>query len=129
MDLINLLVDQLGVDKSQASGGAGLILNLVKEKLADGDFKQIADIIPGISDMLGAAPKTGGGLGGLIGGMASAFGGEKAEGLADLAELAGGFSKLNLDSDMVAKFIPVILSFVSSKGGDTLKNILAGVLK
>ena len=30
---------------------------------------------------------------------------------------------------MVGKFLPVILSFVQSKGGDQVKNLLAGALK
>jgi len=29
----------------------------------------------------------------------------------------------------VGKFIPVLLSFVQSKGGDSVKNLLAGALK
>jgi Protein of unknown function VcgC/VcgE (DUF2780) len=128
MDLIQILVDQLGVDKSQASGGAGLLLNLAKEKLGDGDFSQISNMIPDVGNLLSSAPKAGG-LGSMIGGVASALGGEKTGGLADLASLAGGFSKLNLDSGMIAKFIPVILSFVSSKGGSQVKNILESALK
>jgi hypothetical protein len=30
---------------------------------------------------------------------------------------------------MIGKFIPVILSLVQSKGGDAVKNLLAGALK
>jgi hypothetical protein len=45
-----------------------------------------------------------------------------------IAGLAGGFSKLGLDAGMVTKFVPVILSFVQSKGGDGVKSILKKVL-
>lgn len=50
-------------------------------------------------------------------------------GVGGLANLAGGFSKLGLDSGMIGKFVPIILSFVQSKGGDAIKGILEKVLK
>jgi len=36
---------------------------------------------------------------------------------------------LNLDGDMIGKFVPVILSFVQARGGDAVKGILEKVLK
>ena len=126
MEIISALVDQLGVDENQAKGGAGAIFNLVKEKVGDGDFNQIAAAVPGMDDLLAAAPE-GGGIAGAIGGLTSMFGGG-AEKLGGLAALADSFNKLGLDMDMVAKFAPVIISFVQSKGGDSLKNILTEVL-
>ena len=50
------------------------------------------------------------------------------EGLGDLANLADGFSQLGLSSDMVGKFVPVVLSFVQNQGGDSIKGILEKVL-
>ena len=76
--------------------------------------------------MLAAAP-AGGGLAGAIGGLTSMLGGG-AEKLGGLASLAGSFKELGLDMDMVTKFVPIILSFVKSQGGDSLKNMLAEVL-
>jgi hypothetical protein len=76
---------------------------------------------------LGAAPASGG-LAGVVGGLASKLGGGAGK-LGSLASLAGGFKDLGLDSSMVGKFIPIILSFVQSKGGDSIKSLLAGVLK
>ena len=61
------------------------------------------------------APQTGGGVMGAIGGIASAFGGN-AEGLGNLASLASGFSQLGLDTGMIGKFVPILLSFVQDKG-------------
>jgi hypothetical protein len=55
--------------------------------------------------------------------------GSKGGSLGGLADVASGFSKLDLKSDMIGKFTPEILSFVQSKGGDTVKQILAKVLK
>jgi hypothetical protein len=67
-------------------------------------------------------------LGGAIGGISSALGGG-AEKLGGLASLASGFEGLGLDSGMIGKFVPIIISFVQSKGGDSAKNLLEGVLK
>ena len=128
MELLNLLTKNLGVSPEQAQGGAGLIFKLAKDKLGAGDFQQLATAVPGIDDLLNAAPSGGGGLMGALGSISSSLGGGAGK-LGSLAGLAAGFSQLKLDSGMVSKFVPVILSFVGSKGGDTVKNLLASVLK
>ncbi len=138
MELIQQLVSSLGVNENQAKGGAGLLFNLAKEKLGAGDFQQIADKIPGISNLLGAAPEpstaasAGGGLMDALGGAAAALGagglGDKMEGLGNLANLASGFSQLGLSSDMIGKFVPIVLSFVQNQGGDSVKGLLEKAL-
>ena len=42
MEFISLLTKNLGVNESQAKGGAGLIFKLAKEKLSGADFAQVA---------------------------------------------------------------------------------------
>ncbi len=124
MELVEMLTQNLGIEKNQAEGGAGLLLKLAKDKLGSDDFAKVAEHIPGVDGIIGGAPS--GGLMGAVGGLASKLGGGD---LAGLAGLAGGFKGLGLDGDMIGKFLPIILSFVQSKGGDTVKNLLAGVLK
>ncbi len=126
-ELITQLVSQLGVQEGQAKGGAGLLLKMAQSKLG-GDFSKVSAVIPGIQDLIKAAPEAGG-ASKLLGGLAGALGGGKAGGLADLASLAGGFSQLKLDPQMISKFAPIILSFVQSKGGQDVVKLLAGVLK
>ena len=138
MELIQQLVSSLGVNEDQAKGGAGLLFNLAKDKLGAGDFQQLADKVPGVIDLLGSTPapsasaSAGGGMMGALGGMASSLGagglGDKLGGLGDLAGLASGFSQLGLSSDMVGKFVPVVLSFVQSQGGDSMKGLLEKVM-
>jgi len=138
MELIQQLVSSLGVNEDQAKGGAGLLFNLAKEKLGAGEFQQLSDKIPGVSDLLGAAPapsaaaSAGGGMMGALGGVASSLGagglGDKLGGLGNLANLASGFSQLGLSSDMVGKFVPVVLSFVQNQGGDSMKGLLEKVM-
>ena len=128
MELVRVLVDSLGVSEDQAQGGAGLLFKLAQDKLGDGEFAQIADIVPGLDDMLAAAPGDGGGgLMGAVGGLMSSLGGG-AGNLGALATLAGGFDKLGLDSGMIGRFVPVLLDFVRDRGGDGVADMLGKVL-
>ena len=127
MELLQMLTSQLGVTQGQAEGGAGLLFKMVKEKLDSDDFSQVVRTVPGIENMISSAPESGG-LAGALGGLASSFGGSAGQ-LGSLASLASGFKSLNLDSGMVGQFVPIILSFAQSKGGDIVKNILEKVLK
>lgn len=131
MELIQQLVSNLGINEEQAKGGAGLLFDLAKDKLSSGDFQQLTAAIPEINNFLKAAPDSGGGLMGALGSAASTFGGlgGKMETLSNLSQLAGGFSQLGLSTDMVGKFIPIVLSFVQQQGGDSLKGLLEQVLK
>ena len=126
MELLNMLTSQLNVSEQQATGGAGLLLKLAQEQLSAGEFSQVSEVVPGIHDLIASAPDPGG-LAGALGGLASAFGGAASQS-GNLATLAAGFGKLNLDAGMIAQFIPVILSFVKSQGGDTVQGLLAKVL-
>ncbi len=122
MELVELLKSQLGVSDMQASGGAGLLLKLAKDKLG-ADFSKISGAIPDTDKLLSSAPS-----GGVIGNLVSSLTGGKSD-LGNLASLAGGLKKLNIDPATIGKFIPVILSFAQSKGGDTVKSLLEKVLK
>jgi len=120
MELIEMLTSQLGVTEEQAKGGSGLIFKMAKDKLQGEEFSQVADAVPDIEGMISSAPKAG-----VIGGLTSLLGGKAGH----LAGLASGFKHLDLSGDMVSKFVPVILSFVQSKGGEGVKNILEKVMK
>ena len=113
-ELVNLLTQELGVTKEQAEGGAGAIFNTAKEKLSVEDFSKVENTVPGMDDLLQAAPKADG-LSSLLGG-------------GEMGSLASSFSKLGLSPDMVGQFTPVVLDYVESKGGATVRNILQGVL-
>lgn len=127
MDLVQMLTSQLGVTEEQAQGGSGLLFKMAKEKLSNDEFSQVAGAVPGVENLMSSAPETGG-VSGALGGMVSSLGGGMGQ-LGDLASLAGGFKDLNLDAGMVGKFVPVVMSFVQSTGGDAVKGILEKVLK
>lgn len=126
MELVQMLTSQLGVTEEQAQGGAGLLFKLAKEKLSAGEFSQVADAVPHMEALTSSAPETGG-IAGALGGFASSLGGGAGQ-LGSLASLAGGFKSLNLDPGMVSKFLPVVLSFVQSRGGDTARAMLEKAL-
>ena len=126
MELIQILTSNLGVEENQATGGAGLLFQLAKEKLGDEAFSQVAEHIPGIGNMIEAALASGG-LASAIGGLASMMGAPQE--LGTLAGAIGGFSQLGLNADMVSQFIPIILSFVQERGGEQVSGLLAQVLE
>ncbi|MCB1192779.1 MAG: DUF2780 domain-containing protein [Leptospiraceae bacterium] len=127
MELVNLLVEKLGITEKQAIGGAGLVLKLAKEKMPPEDFKKVSDIVPEIDKILEAAPE-----GGLVSsglGMLNSFIGGNASGLGSLASMVEGFSKLDLDAEKAGNFIPIVLSFIEGKDEGGIKNLLEDVFK
>lgn len=127
MSLIDELVGQLGVDSGQARGGVGLLLNMAREKLGDGEFGSITQHLEGAEAMMSEAPETGGGIGGMLGGLGGMLGGN-AESLGNLAELASGFKELDMDAGMVSQFIPIISGFLQQQGGTGVQQLLEAVL-
>lgn len=126
MELLEMLTNQLGISDEQARGGAGLIFKLVKDKLDAGEFGQIAELVPDIDSMISAAPRESTGLLSALSSLAASMGlGEK---LGNLSSLASGFKNLDMDAGMASKFVPIVMSFVQEKGGDTAKQLLEKVL-
>jgi len=124
MGLVDLLSSQLGVSKDQAEGGAGSIFQLAKQNLSVEDFSSIAKAVPGIDQMIGAAPKVEGSSS-TLGGISSMMGSNK---LGGMAGLTSSFEKLGLTGDMVSKFTPTILDYVKNKGGEHAMSLLKGAL-
>ncbi len=124
--LVKMLTTQLGVTDAQASGGAGTILGYAKDKLGDKDFKAVSDALPETKSLLAAAPKTE--KTSALGSLGSSLGGAAGSALG-LASLGGSFKKLGLSSDMIGKFVPIVMSYAQSKGGDTVGKLLGSVLE
>ncbi len=127
MDLVGLLTKNLGVTSQQAKGGAGSIFNTASKKMSVEDFSRVTEAMPEVTSLMNAAPRVGSGSG-TLGGLSSML--KKSGGsLGTLTELSGAFSKLGLSSGMVSKFIPIILGYAQSKGGDTIANLLKTALQ
>ena len=129
MGLVNLLVQQLGVTTPQAEGGAGAIFSAAKEKLSPSEFGQVSASVPNMNQLLEAAPQpASGGLGGMLGGGASMFGGSTQD-VGGMANLASSFSQLGMGPDMIGKFTQVLQTYLQSSGGDTVSNLLMAALQ
>lgn len=123
-ELVGDLTKGLSVTPAQATGGAGALFGLAKSRLSPADFGKIASVVPGMGSFLKAAPATShksGGLSSLTGSLPSSVGG--------LASVAPAFQKLGLSPEMATKFVPILTSFVQSKGGAEVASLLSGALK
>jgi len=128
--LVDALVRQLGITPEQASGGAGSIFSMAKQEMNSADFAKVSTAVPGMNELLAAAPSQAApssNMTGLMGMAASALGGSGSS-VGRLASLAGSFQSLGLNSDMVSRFIPVILQSVQSQGGSATMGLLQSAL-
>ena len=123
-ELVGQLSKELSITPAQATGGAGALFGVAKSRLSPADFSKVAAAVPGMGNFLKAAPATdnASGLSGLTGSLPGGLGG-------GLASTAGSFQKLGLSPDMVGKFVPILTSFVQSKGGANVASLLSGALK
>jgi hypothetical protein len=111
--LLKLVTNQLGVTEDQAKGGIGAYLTLAQEKLAKGDFDRVAALVPGASKYMESARK----LGAVTGP------------LKNVAGLNRSLTTLGMKSETVAQFAPTVTNYLGTAGGDSVKQMLAGVLK
>jgi hypothetical protein len=121
--LIGSLVDTLGVSEEQATGGSGAVFKEAKNNMSSVDYSQLLNAVPGIDSLISAAPQTGG-----LAGKASSLLGGSAGSVGGMTALADSFSKLGLSPDMVNQFVPVILDFVQSEGGQQAMTLLKNAL-
>jgi hypothetical protein len=121
--LVQTLASQLNVTPDQAAGGAGAIFNYAKGALGGEDYAKVEKAVPEAAELVKKAPavdSTTSAVGGVVG---------KAGGTAaGVASLGSSFSKLGLSSDMVGKFVPVVVDYVDTKGGSEVGGLLKKVL-
>lgn len=127
MNLIELLMNELDINRKQAMGGAGLIFKLAKDRFDDSDYALLSRHIDSLEDIISHAPKPGG-LFGSLGSIAAGFGGENSR-VAIIARLAGGFSKLHIDSKRIMEFISVIEFYLRDKNDEEVDVILSRISK
>jgi len=99
---------------------------LAKQNLNEKDFSSVAKAVPGIDQMMDAAPKAEGGSSAL--GSIKSMLGSSSKKLGGIASLSSSFEKLGLSSSMVDTFIPIILDYVKKSGGENVMDLLKGAL-
>ena len=129
MDLISTLVDALGITEKQAVGGSGALFKNAKENLSAEDFSKVSAAVPDVDEYMDKAPSTdsGSGVGGLLKSSGLSSLGGSAEKVGNMAGLANSFSKLGMNSETMAKFIPVVVKFMDSKAGSGVAGLLKGL--
>ena len=124
-ELVGLLTKGLKIKPDQAVGGAGALFGMAKTKLSPEDFTKIANVVPGMDGLLGAAPKPAGGATDMLGSLGGMLPGKAGS----IASMAGTFKSLGLTPDMAAKFVPIMSKYVQGKGGVGVAGLLSGALK
>jgi hypothetical protein len=124
-ELIDMLTQKLGVNATQAEGGAAVLFKAAKDKLGGEEFGKLLGGVPGLGDLMNKAPATGGGLGGLLGGLAGAIGGNAAL----ISTIVGGFGKLGLTANDAKRFAPVMLEYVRTRVSPDVANRLERTLR
>ena len=127
LELVALLVKNIGITTHQAEGGAGSIFNTAKQNMDAEDFLQVTSAMPEVEPLMAAAPKIKKGSG-TLGGISSMLS-KNTGSVGKMAGLYDSFSKLGLSKDMVGQFIPLILDYAKSKGGATVFNLLKTALQ
>jgi len=123
-DLVGLLTKSLDVTQEQAQGGSGAIFKEASKNMSAADFATVTDALPEITSLMKAAPAVDTGA---MGGLTSTLG--KAGGsVSSLAGLTSAFSKLGMGSEMVQQFMPLVLEYAQSKGGESVANLLKSAL-
>jgi len=125
MGLTEQLMDRLDVTCEQAEGGAGILLQLARDRLLREEFSKIADTVPALSDIVAKAPefttpsqrrllillsRLAGGLGGTAG-------------------LGRVFGRLGMGRSDIKGFVEVILGYFRQQGGPEVELLLRGVFR
>ena len=126
--LVAQLATQLGVSQQQVDGGIGALMKYAEKSLAPEQFSQIADALPELVEMRHAVPADDENaskvkeLSALLGDDDTAAQAEK------LASLRSSMDKLDLSSEHIGQFIPALIDYAKSRGGDTIANLLKQAL-
>ena len=123
-EFIDMAVSQLGISEPSATSAASGVLGLIQDQAGEGEFRRLADAVPGLDDVLNAGSGGGGGLGGLMGAASGMLGGRAgaALGLASVMQSAG------LSAEQVGSFVPMLLKFLETKAGaGVVSSVLARV--
>lgn len=126
--LITQLTSQVGVSEQQAGGGVGALMKYAEQSLDKEQFAEISDALPELTDLLKSAPavdeesSTASQLSSLLGE------GDTATKAKRLASLRDSLDKLGLSTDQITKFVPVVIDYAKSKGGDSIAGLLKQAL-
>ncbi|WJG09472.1 DUF2780 domain-containing protein [Aliiglaciecola sp. LCG003] len=123
-DMVAILAKNLGVNNQQAQGGLGSIFNYVKGNISADKFNQLSDSLPGVSDLINAAPdvsqlKESGGLAGLMDKAA-----EYNDSLKAINNVKKQFEALGLKPEMIMQYVEQAKAYLDTEQGQQAKQLL-----
>jgi hypothetical protein len=128
-EILANLMSQFGMNESQAKGGLGMVLNLLKENLNDADYSEVANLFSDPSNLINLAQKfmqnsdeTSNGLSGLLSSMSSMTSalGIDTGSLGNLTKLMSGLDSIGIDASKFGSFVEMITGFLKSNLGDEI---------
>lgn len=125
-ELLDLLMNKLGVTELQANAGTGVLLNYLKSQVSGEDFQTVSD---GIEDGAGSyikASEDAGAYKKSVSRFGKATAPVTAPGL--VANTTESFQKLGLKTDQIVQFADVIFGYLKDKGKDKAARIFAKML-
>jgi hypothetical protein len=123
MDLVSRVAQRLHLSQEQAEGCVGAVLWLAECRLADEDLPQVADSIPGFSDLVGKSPRFDPqhyGLGGWLNRLMGGAGG--------IGALSSPLAKLGLPRSVAASTVAIVVQYVGQQSGPQAEAILSRTL-
>jgi hypothetical protein len=136
--MLEQLGGQLQITPEQALGGAAALFGLARNNLPADQFAQLDQAVPGvgmltdpntqgllssIGGLLGQQP--GNGLGSGLGNQAGILAGQQMNSMADVSQ---AFGSMGMDSSLIGRFAPLILSFLGQQGlANSLLQSLSGL--
>ena len=123
-DMVSQISEKLGVNTGQARGGLGAIFNYAKDNLSSEQFGQLSETLPGLGDLLKAAPDVSkmsseGGLGGLLDKAA-----EYNESLKAINDVKKQFEALGLKPEMIMQYVEQAKAYLDTEQGQQAKQLL-----
>lgn len=127
--LVEILMQQLGVSQQQALGGSGAIFQMAQAGMSPQAFSTLSQSVPGMTEMLNAAPVVSNPLTSMGSGISGMLGNTGAGAtLNNAAALASSFQQLNLSPDMVGQFVPIVTNYVRTTSGQLTADLLNSAL-
>lgn len=123
--LVDVLVNQLGVNLQQAMGGVGSVFALAQQRMRPEDFMQLASSVPDMDQYLAAVPHSASNF--QLGAAANAIG-ENAIGFGNLGALSGSFQALGMNPEMAFQFVPVVIQYLQQQSELSAVSLLQNAL-
>lgn len=126
-ELIGMLADRLGIEKTVARNVAQIFAQMVKSKLEPSQFAALTAVIPGLAEFGGGDASSGSG-GGLLGTLSSGLGDMLGGQVGDALSGFGDLSSAGLEPSKIDDAASVVGEFFNEKAGDdTIANLLQSI--